>query len=131
MSELEIAYYEGLEQGQLLVQRCDSCHEHVMYPRYRCPFCQESALSWVRASGNGTLRTMTVMRAGPPSGYEDQLPYALGVVELEEGAQLLGRLHADSQGSWDSYVIDGPVEFQPVGEEEARSQPIAWFGTTA
>jgi len=40
-------------------------------------------------SGKGTLQTHTLITA-PPSGFEAEAPYHIGVVDLEEGGRLLG-----------------------------------------
>jgi len=53
--------------------------------------CASEALDVVEFSGEGVVRTFTVVRV-PPEGFE--APYVLGLVELEEGPWLLGRLVA-------------------------------------
>jgi len=117
-------YRDGLERGELLVQSCSACNEPNMYPRYACPFCQSEELGWREASGKGVLHSFTVLRGGAPSGFEGELPYALGVVKLEEGVQLLARLVPDDDGAWSDYTCDAPVEFAPsVGDGSS----VAWF----
>jgi len=117
-------YRDGLARGELLVQRCEDCDKPNMYPRYACPHCQSEQLGWQRATGVGTLHSFTVVRTGSPIGFEGELPYALGVVKLEEGVQLLARLVPDDDGAWSDYTCDAPVEFAPsVGDGSS----VAWF----
>ena len=98
-----------------------------MYPRYRCPNCFGTDLGWVTVSGNGILHSFTVLRIGSPSGYEEALPYAVCVVKLDEGAQLLGRLWPDADGSWDKYTCDDRVVFRAADSAEMTRRPAAWF----
>jgi uncharacterized OB-fold protein len=111
-------FREGLAAGELLIQKCNSCGKPNMWPRYACPFCQSDDLGWTKSSGKGVLHSFCVLRQGAPEGHEGDLPYALGVVKLEEGVQLLVRLEPEGEDDWSSYACDDVVEF--VGKEEGR-----------
>jgi uncharacterized protein len=113
----------------LLLQYCAKCERAIMYPKHRCPYCFGSELTWQPAAGTGTLYSFTVQRLGAPTAFVDQLPFALGVVRLTEGVQLLARLLPDEDGQWTSYHCDVAVEFvrKPPGIP-ATERPIAWFG---
>ena len=106
-------FRDGLSRGELLIQRCNACAKPNMYPRYACPHCQSDDLGWQAAGGAGRLMSFTVLRSGAPQGFEDELPYALAVVRLDEEVQLLGRLMPDAEGGWESYAFDQPVAFVP------------------
>jgi uncharacterized OB-fold protein len=128
MNDLVAKYREGLERGELLIQRCNACDARIMYPRHRCIVCQSDDLGFERSAGEGTLHSYTVVRAVPPRGFEDDVPYAVGVVKLDEGVQLLGRLHpSDGSGDWAAYRCDQRVRFAPVAAEEIQERPVAWF----
>lgn len=116
----------GLARGELLVQKCNDCGGLNMYPRHACPHCQSLSLGWHKSAGQGVLHTFTVLRVGAPEGFEGDLPYALGVVKLAEGVQLLTRLVADPDGDWSSYQCDMPVEFVPMPAESVAHRPCAW-----
>lgn len=126
-SQIVKDYRAGLVRGELLIQQCQSCRKFNMYPRYACPFCQSENLGWQKASGKGKLLSWTVLRAGGPEGFETETPYALGVVRLEEGVQLLARLVNDSSGDWKDYACDMPVKFAPGTPEQMQARPAAWF----
>jgi hypothetical protein len=121
------AFREGLSRGELLIQQCSDCGRPNMYPRYACPFCQSERLTWQKSKGRGTLHSFTILRAGAPAGFEKELPYALGVVKLDEGVQLLVRLLPDADASWDGYACDHLVEFAPRGGSGPQSALCAWF----
>jgi uncharacterized OB-fold protein len=121
----------GLARGELLLQKCTDCSKLNMYPRHACPHCQSLSLGWQRSSGHGVLHSFTVLRVGAPEGFEKELPYALGVVKLDEGVQLLGRLVADADGDWRGYQCDNRVEFRPASPTAVGYRPCAWFARSA
>ncbi len=45
-------------------------------------------VSWFAASGSGRLHTYVISHRAAP-GFEGQVPYAIAVVELDEGPRLL------------------------------------------
>lgn len=123
MNDIVDQFRAGLNDGKLLVQLCGSCHRANMYPRYACPHCQSDELGWREASGEGQLMSFTVLRAGAPDGFGDELPYALGVFRLDEDVQILGRLIPDADGEWTSYRCDVRVKFVP-----GKAANYAYFG---
>jgi uncharacterized protein len=117
----------GLAGGDLLIQNCHECGKPNMWPRYACPHCQSDNLGWVKSAGKGILHSFCVLRQGAPEGFEDDLPYAIGVVKLPEGVQLLVRLEADAAGDWTAYKCDDAVEFVAVEPGEIERRPCATF----
>ena len=111
ISRLALEFADALREGRLLHHHCESCDRPFMYPKPRCPYCQSEKVAWRQASGAGTLVSMTIQRAAVPTDFEAQLPYALGVVRLNEGVTLLGRLAPDETGTWAAYCLDAPVTF--------------------
>jgi len=120
-------FREGLTRGELLIQKCNDCGKLNMYPRHACPFCQSLSLGWQKSAGKGILHSFTVLRAGAPEGFEPDLPYALGVVKLEEGVQLLGRLVPERDAEWQNFACDDAVEFRAQSPESVAQRPCAWF----
>lgn len=108
----------GLATGELLVQSCNDCGKPNMWPRYACPHCQSENLGWVKSAGKGTLHSFCVLRQGAPEGFEADIPYAIGVVKLDEGVQLAVRLQPRGDEDWSAYQCDDRVEF--VGKESNR-----------
>lgn len=127
MEALTGPYYEALQRGDFVVQHCKACDRNIMYPRHLCPFCYADDLSFVPAPRTGVLHSVAVHRVGSPSGFEDQLPYAVGVVKLEGDVQFLARLHPDADGDWGGYSCDSRVVFRAASAEEMRLRPVPWF----
>ncbi len=87
-----LEFWRGAKDHTLLIQRCQSCGEHVFYPREVCPQCLSSALEWVKASGRGTVYSFTVVRQAAHPGFRGDVPYVLAIIELEEGPRMTSNL---------------------------------------
>ena len=84
-------HFQGLQEGKLLLPRCDRCSIVFWYPRHHCPACGANTVSWLAASGKGLIYSFTVVRKG--SGpYAEVGPYALAYVELDEGVRVLSNI---------------------------------------
>lgn len=123
-------FRDGLASGKLLIQHCNDCGKPNMWPRYACPHCQSENLGWLQSAGAGTLHSFCVLRQGAPEGHEEDLPYAIGVVKLDEGVQLAVRLLPSGPEDWSGYACDDRVEFVPVSAEQIEKRPCARFKRT-
>jgi len=82
-------FWDGAAEEELRIQHCDACESWVFYPRKICPHCFDLDLSWKRASGDGTILTYTIVHDAAIPAYEDDTPYPLAVIELDEGPQMM------------------------------------------
>ena len=80
-------FREGLELGELRLQRCHRCGEHQFYPRVVCSHCGSHDLDWVVARGRGQVASFTIVRRAVSRDFE--APYAMALVDLEEGVRLM------------------------------------------
>lgn len=76
-------FWEACNRGELDVQRCAECGNHVFIPGLMCPRCQGTSLEWVRSSGRGTVYSFTAVYRPQQPAFE--VPYVVAIVELEEG----------------------------------------------
>lgn len=81
-------FWDGTAAGELRIQHCRACRRHYFYPRHRCPHCGSGDVEWVTASGRATLYSY-VINHRPGRGFEDDGPYAIAIVELEEGVRMM------------------------------------------
>ena len=95
-------YWAGTLAGELRLPRCNSCARVVFYPRSVCPYCMSMDLSWEMLSGLATINTYTIVHKAPP-GFGDEVPYAVALVDLDEGARMMTR------------IVDCPIEDVEVG----------------
>jgi uncharacterized protein len=89
------AYWEAARRGELLVQRCDACGAHQLYPRALCITCGADAPGWIVASGRGTVYSYTVNHRSPGRWASDRTPYVVALVDLEEGPRMMANIDAD------------------------------------
>jgi uncharacterized protein len=84
-------YWQSAADGQLVVQRCTDCGRYQFYPRALCTACTGET-EWVAATGRGTLHTFTVIRQNRSEAFAHLSPYAVGIVELEEGVRMMSNI---------------------------------------
>lgn len=70
---------------------CSQCGKKFFPPRLICSACGGEELERTKIAEKGSLLTFTVIRV-PPHQFEDQAPYAVGVVELEDGVKLTAQI---------------------------------------
>ena len=86
------SFWEGCARGELLLQRCTDCGAYRHPPSPICPDCLSATHEWVPASGNATVYSFVVVQHAFNRWFEDQVPYAVAVVELEEGPHMLSNV---------------------------------------
>jgi uncharacterized OB-fold protein len=114
-SDLASEFYAHCARGELRFQRCTSCGTWRHPPRVLCPSCQSEAVEWARSSGRGRLFSWTVTHQMIVPNFAEDLPYAVIVVELEEGPRLVSGLRGLSA---EQLVLDLPLEvgFEKVSD---------------
>jgi uncharacterized OB-fold protein/acyl dehydratase len=83
-------YFEGLEQGHLLIQRCSGCGVLRHPPRPVCAECGSYDWDTVVASGLGTVHSFVVAHHPRMPGFD--YPHVIGLVALQEGTRLVAEL---------------------------------------
>jgi uncharacterized protein len=85
-------FFEAARRGVLVVQKCDSCGRVRFPPRGLCPDCLATAASWAPVSGRGEVFSFNVMHQVYHPGFAAEVPYAVVVVQLEEGARMVSNV---------------------------------------
>jgi uncharacterized protein len=120
-------YWDGCKAHELRIQFCTDCQAFFFYPRALCPTCLGTSLEWRTVSGKGTLLTY-VLSARPAPGFENELPYAIAIVQLDEGPHMMTNI-VNTEIAPENLPAGMPVEvvfedvsdtitlpkFQPVG----------------
>jgi uncharacterized OB-fold protein len=101
-------YWEAAARHVLALARCSRCRSYVIPPGQTCPHCRTTDPRFVfeQVSGQGRVRSWTVMRRSFLPGLSAEVPFVLVDVELAEQAELrlIGRL------------LDGPDVRLRVGD---------------
>jgi hypothetical protein len=113
-------FYAFLARGELRLQRCTACRTWRHPPRLRCAHCGSREVAWERASGRGRVFSWTVTHRAVDPAFTP--PYAILVVELEEGPRVVANLRGLEPSE---LVLDLPV----VAEIEHASDAVGllWF----
>lgn len=89
---LNTPYWDHLAQGQLCYQQCNPC-SHVWLPaRSECPGCLAADWRWQAAAGGAKLISWVVYHMAYHPAFANRLPYAVAVVELDEGPRLISNV---------------------------------------
>jgi hypothetical protein len=71
--------------------RCSGCGKVFFPPRLVCNACRGREFKQVTLPQAGTLETFTIIRVAP-TGFEDQAPYAVGVVRLADSVKVTAQI---------------------------------------
>jgi len=85
--------------------QCGACDRVFFPPRESCPHCRRKSIGVmkdVKLSGKGEVMTYTIIHVGPED-FEDQTPYPMAIIRLEEGPQVTGQ------------IVDTPLEDVKIG----------------
>ena len=111
-------WYAHCAKGELHFQRCTECRSWRHLPRHMCPHCGSTEWEWEASSGRGVIYTWTVAHQAMHPAFADDVPYAIVVVELEEGVRMVSGIRGLVP---DELKLELPVrvEFEPVAPELA------------
>lgn len=83
-------FWEATKQGKLIVQQCTKTKKKVWPPRFVSPYAPEAPLEWVPVGTKGKVYTFNVSYRGFLPYFNDKVPYASVIVEIEDGVRMLG-----------------------------------------
>lgn len=114
-------FWDGTKAGELLLQRCDACRHTYFPPRPFCPKCASRKVSVAKASGKAKLHSY-VIHHRPAPGFTP--PYAIAVVELDEGPRLMTNIVGCPQTP-EALALDMPLEV--TFEKQTDQITLAFF----
>ncbi len=85
-------FFEATRRGQLVVQKCDGCGTTRFPARDLCSNCLSTKSRWVPVSGRGEVFSFNIMHQVYHPSFAGEIPYAVVVVKLEEGAKITSNL---------------------------------------
>jgi len=89
-------FYKFLGQCKLMAGKCQKCGKIHLPPRPLCDNCFSTDFEWVNVSGKGKLLTYTVINIAPAQ-FQALIPYAVGIVQLENGVKIPGMIQGVTQ----------------------------------
>jgi uncharacterized OB-fold protein len=85
-------FWREAKQHRLTAQHCTNCNAWNFPALPICPACLEQALEWTEVMPRGTIWSYAVYHRAFHPGFEEDLPYVVGVIETPEGLRYIGRV---------------------------------------
>lgn len=76
-------FWEATAEGRLTACHCRHCGNWMMPPLERCRLCA-GPTAFDEIAGTGTLYSFIVQHHRSVPGYFDQLPYVVGLMQIDE-----------------------------------------------
>ncbi len=109
-------YWREIPQRyRLEAAKCKKCGAVSFPPRLVCPVCKAREFETIILADKGKIITYTIIRV-PPQAFVDQAPYAVGIVELDDGVRLTGQV---VDCNFEDLKIGGRVkiEFRKISQD--------------
>lgn len=104
-----------------MVQRNKNTGGVLFYSHYFDPDHPEDELEWIEASGKGKIYSYTVVRQHPHPFFQERLPYAYAIIELEEGVRLISNVLTDDV---ESLACEMPVTVDFEDIDDTLALPV-------
>lgn len=110
------AFWRGLREGALLLQHCADCGHLQYYQQAICRACGSEHIEHRPASGRGKVHSFSVVHRAPGPAFKGDVPYAVILVELEEGPRMISTFAGDSPESV-TFDMDVVLILEKVSDE--------------
>jgi len=84
-------FWSALDEGHWITTRCRACARQTFPPKPVCPHCWSADVEWSALGARGRLYSWTRIHAAP-AVFGAEAPYAVGIVDLDDGIRLACRL---------------------------------------
>ena len=112
-------FFARLKEGRLSTTRCRRDGSLSWPPRFVCPRCHGSELDWIDLPEGGRLYAFSAVLAGAPLGMEGDVPFAVGLVDLEGvPLRLFGRIVGRP---WNELSVGDRVRVEGYRTDDGRA----------
>jgi uncharacterized protein len=113
-------FYDRLKERVVSTTRCPKDDLLHWPPRTACPRCHTESLEWVDLPDRGRIYAFSAVLGGAPLGMEADVPFAVGLVDLEGvPLRLFGRIEGRA---WSALHIGLAVRLESYELGDGR-----WF----
>lgn len=84
-------YNKALRNNKLMGLKCNKCGAVTCPPMMVCSECTGTDLDIVQLAGKGKIVSFTTTNVAP-EGRQNEVPYTIVLVELDEGSWIMGNL---------------------------------------
>jgi uncharacterized OB-fold protein len=85
-------FWTAARGSRLVVQRCPDCGYLRWPPGPVCPECLRPGGDWAEITPAGVLYSYTTYHRSLSAALKADVPYSVGLVELDDGPRMYGRL---------------------------------------
>ena len=117
-----LPFWEGAAAKKLMLPRCNVCRRFWFPPSQRCRHCLSDDFAWRESAGVGRIYSFVVYHRVYHPGFENDVPYVVAIVELDEGPRLLSNIVGTP---WETIRCDMRVHV--VFEDTGRGITIPKF----
>jgi len=89
VTALNREYFEGCAAGELRVRHCPKCDAVFRFSYTWCPECWSPEIDYRVASGKATVTHFSVVHRAPYEAFDEEVPYVVALVDLEEGVRMM------------------------------------------
>ena len=89
-------FWEAAKEHKFLLP-VDESGKPFWYPRALSPRTLQP-VDYIEAAGTGTVYTYSIHHFGPTKAYKGEPPYAVALVDLDEGVRVMTNLVKDEEG---------------------------------
>ena len=108
-------FFAATAEGRLVVQRCAECGYLRWPPGPLCPQCQTVGGDWADVRPAGALYSYATYQRALGRAFADDVPYTVGLIELDDGPRMYGRLIGDHEAARVGMRVQ--AVFEPVTPE--------------
>jgi uncharacterized OB-fold protein len=109
-------FWEGLQNGRLVVQQCTACRRHRYPIAPVCPHCGAVGWAWHEVGQHGTIHSWVRYTKSYLGEFADLMPYVVVCVAFPEGIRMFGRLaDAGADNPVIGAAVQGEIERWPGG----------------
>jgi len=85
-------FWDGCKKHRLLLPRCLRCGSYWFPASVTCPKCLSLQWEWAPSREKGKVHSFGVYHRVYQEGFEPEIPYAVALVQLDEGPRLLSNI---------------------------------------
>ena len=115
-------FWEGAAAKKLMLPHCNVCGRFWFPPSQRCRHCLSDDFAWRESAGAGRIYSFVVYHRVYHPGFENDVPYVVAIIELDEGPRLLSNIVGTP---WETIRCDMRVHV--VFEDTGRGITIPKF----
>lgn len=85
-------YWQGLQEGKVLLQTCNDCGNFRLYAFRKCPNCGSESSHWKTLPGTGEIWSVGIFHHVYFEGFRNEAPYNVVIVQFDKGPRVYSNI---------------------------------------